>query len=234
MKDFFFIIALIFLGSCVNTNSQTIQNIQVKEFKALIDQEDALIIDVRTPEEFQSGHIKEATNIDFYANNFIEKLKVVRKDVPVYVYCRSGGRSASAARKMEELGFIKVYNLDGGIGGWNAANYMTVTSKKEKKLNSPQFTVLEIQNILNDNQIVLIDFSTEWCVPCKKMKPIIQEIEKENPKIKVVFIDADINKELIKKYEINGVPVFIGFKNSKEVFRHVGIISKEEIVKAII
>ena len=71
-------------------------------------------------------------------------------------------------------------------------------------------------------------------MPCKKMKPIIQEIEKENPKIKVVFIDADINKELIKKYEINGVPVFIGFKNSKEVFRHVGIISKEEIVKAII
>ena len=58
------------------------------------------------------------------------------KDIPVYVYCRSGGRSASAARKMEELGFVKVYNLDGGIGGWNAANYMAVTSKKEKKGNA--------------------------------------------------------------------------------------------------
>ena len=60
-----------------------------------------------------------------------------------------------------------------------------------------------------------------------------QEIKKENRDVKVVFVDADINKELVKKYKIRGVPVFIVFKNGKENFRHVGLISKNEIINKI-
>ena len=65
------------------------------------------------------------------------------------------------------------------------------------------------------------------------MKPVIQQIQKENSNVKVLVIDADANKELIKKHQIKGVPVFIVFKNSKEVFRHVGIVSKEELLKQL-
>jgi thioredoxin 1 len=134
---------------------------------------------------------------------------------------------------MEKLGFTKVYNLNGGIGAWDSSNYTIIKSKEEKKSSQPTFTVSEIENVLKSNELVLIDFSTQWCVPCKKMKPVIQGIQKEKSNVKVLFIDADVNNELIRKHEIKGVPVFIIFKNTKEVFRHVGIISKDELLKQL-
>ena len=231
MREVLYSFAVIFLVSCGNTNSQIIQNIGAAEFNLLINKEKTIVIDVRTPEEFYSGHIKDATNIDFYEGDFIDKLKMVRKDLPILVYCRSGGRSSSSARKMEELGFTRVYNLVGGIGAWNNANYKTIKSKELKVLTQPNFTIAEVDTILKNNDIVLVNFSTEWCVPCKKMKPVVQQIQEENPLAKILFIDADVNKKVIQRYNIQAVPVFIVFKNSKEVFRHVGIISKEELLK---
>ena len=65
------------------------------------------------------------------------------------------------------------------------------------------------------------------------MKPVIEEIKKENKDVKVVFVDADMNKELVKKYKIRGVPVFIIFKDGKEEFRHVGLIDKIELINKI-
>jgi len=86
---------------------------------------------------------------------------------------------------------------------------------------------------LSNNKTVLIDFSTQWCVPCKKMKPIMEEIQRENTTVKVLFIDADANKELVKKYQIKGVPVFIVFKNGEESFRKVGLCNKEELTNQL-
>ena len=233
MKKVLSLLGAIFIISCGNTNSQIIENIVAQQFQKLIKKGDGIIIDVRTSQEFNSGHIKDATNIDFYADDFIDKLKIVRKDIPIYVYCRSGGRSSSSASKMEKLGFTKVYNLLGGIGSWDSANYKTVKSKEGKRSIQPTFTISEMDNILKTNETVLMAFSTEWCVPCKKMKPVIQEIQQENSNVKVLFIDADVNKELVKRCQIKGVPIFIVFKNAKEVFRHVGIISKEELFKQL-
>ena len=62
------------------------------------------------------------------------------------------------------------------------------------------------------------------------MRPVIQEIQKEQINVKVLFIDADINKDLVVRHQIEGVPVFIIFKNGEEVFRHIGIISKSELL----
>ena len=134
---------------------------------------------------------------------------------------------------MASLGFVKVYNLLGGIVAWNTENYITTSSKESTIVKSPNFTNAEIENIFKNNELVLIDFSTEWCVPCKKMKPVIQEIQKENLNVKVIHIDADDHQELIKKYQIKGVPVFMVFKNGKEIFKHVGIISKEALLKQL-
>ena len=82
-------------------------------------------------------------------------------------------------------------------------------------------------------KIILIDFSTQWCVPCKKMRPVIEEIKRETPNVKILFIDADANKELVKKYQIKGVPVFIVFKNGEEYFRKVGLCNKEELTNQL-
>lgn len=233
MKFLCYPLIFLFLVSCSNTKSQVIENIEVSKFYQLTKNLDGIIIDVRTPKEFYSGHIKDASNIDFYSDDFIEKLNIVRKDMPIYVYCRSGGRSSSAAKKMEKLGFYKVYNLIGGIGAWKSEKQRIIKSKDFKVSKHTNITVPEIDNILANNNLVLIHFGTEWCVPCKKMKPVIQKIQKELKDVKVLFIDADINKELVVRHKIDGIPVFIVFRNGEEVFRHIGIISKEKILEQL-
>ncbi len=77
------------------------------------------IIDVRTPEEFEEGYIPHAQNIDIrMGQGFLEALKELDTSVPYYVYCRSGARSNQACQLMSQLGFEKVYNLEGGILDW--------------------------------------------------------------------------------------------------------------------
>lgn len=75
----------------------------------------AVIIDVRTPGEFNSGHIPNALNIDISSAEFPEKINALDRSKEYYVYCRSGGRSTTACQYMVSLGFTKVNNLYGGI-----------------------------------------------------------------------------------------------------------------------
>ncbi|WP_158548330.1 rhodanese-like domain-containing protein [Marixanthomonas ophiurae] len=81
--------------------------------------EQSQLVDVRTTEEFGVSHLKDAQNICVTDADFQEKIKDLDKTKPVYVYCRSGGRSARAAKILEENGFTKVYDLQGGITSWD-------------------------------------------------------------------------------------------------------------------
>ena len=77
------------------------------------------LVDVRTLKEYNSGHIENAINIDFYnSSNFKEAFERLNKDKPVYLYCRSGARSQKAARKLIAMGFSKIYDLKGGYMRW--------------------------------------------------------------------------------------------------------------------
>lgn len=72
------------------------------------------IIDIRTPEEYASGHIDKAINIDFYASDFKDQLEKLNKSEAYSIYCRSGSRSGKALSIMKDLGFINVADLQGG------------------------------------------------------------------------------------------------------------------------
>lgn len=116
--------ALFFLFSLFSGNAQTITKIKTVEVAAFAKEIKTTpkpqILDVRTPEEFAGGHIDNATNIDWQGENFVKSIEKLDKNKPVYVYCRSGKRSLKASEKLEELGFKKIYNLDGGYLKWNA------------------------------------------------------------------------------------------------------------------
>lgn len=79
------------------------------------------LLDVRTPEEFDAGHLAGATNVDFYAAEFTAQLDALDKEQPYFVYCRSGNRSAQTIEIMRDLGFSEVYELEGGILSWLGA-----------------------------------------------------------------------------------------------------------------
>jgi len=84
------------------------------------DNADFIIIDVRTPAEFDSGHIENAMNLDYRSDNFSDEINNLDKDKTYLVYCAVGGRSSGALDIMGELGFIEAYNMLGGINQWAA------------------------------------------------------------------------------------------------------------------
>ncbi len=88
----------------------------------LAEDDHAVILDVRTPQEFEEGYIPDAVNIDIYLGQaFVEALDELDKSKHYYVYCRSGGRSGQACSLMNQMGFDTAYNLKGGILKWKGA-----------------------------------------------------------------------------------------------------------------
>ena len=86
---------------------------------ALVEHPEAVVLDVRTEDEFESGHIPNALNIDLrMGSGFIDEVNALDKNKSYYVYCRSGARSAQAVQVMRDLGFSETYNLIGGILEW--------------------------------------------------------------------------------------------------------------------
>ena len=89
--------------------------------------DDLIVLDVRTPEEFQDGHLDDATMIDFYRDDFRAQLENLDKYAPYLLYCRSGNRSGQTRAIMEELGFTDVADVDGGIVAWVEAGLPVVS-----------------------------------------------------------------------------------------------------------
>lgn len=104
----------------------TIVDVTVNQFKDLLIEQGGTVLDVRTPEEWAEGTISKAEKINFYDDNFASEIEKLNKEEPIFVYCKSGGRSASAAETLKEKGFSKIYNLDGGITAWIDAGNQTV------------------------------------------------------------------------------------------------------------
>ncbi|WP_338038988.1 rhodanese-like domain-containing protein [Maribacter litopenaei] len=89
------------------------------EYAEAISGKKVQLVDVRTPAEYNGGHIKKAINIDFFnASHFKNAFEKLDKNQPVYVYCRSGARSQKAARKLVGMGFTEIYDLRGGYNSW--------------------------------------------------------------------------------------------------------------------
>ncbi len=95
--------------------------IRPEQAQKLIADKKVLVLDVRTPEEFASGHIAGATNIDFRDKDFQAKIAKLDKSQAYLVNCASGARSAKACVAMEDLHFPTLYNLRGGIAAWKEA-----------------------------------------------------------------------------------------------------------------
>ena len=111
----------VFVSSPTATTATAAQSLTPLEYQELFADGSAhMLIDVRTPEEFDSGHIQDAVNIP--VESLPGHLDVVAMDIPVVVYCRSGNRSATAAQILVEGGFQPVYDL-GGINDWVAQGF---------------------------------------------------------------------------------------------------------------
>ena len=116
------------------------------------------------------------------------------------------------------------------------------TSVKESSIKSIKdeetIEIMEIKNpeqfeqeVINESGTVFIDFYATWCMPCKTMSPIIQEIAKEYKEVKFVIIDVDKNEKLAIKYNIMSIPTMMVMKNGEITKTFVGVTNKESIIR---
>jgi rhodanese-related sulfurtransferase len=107
------------LWSCASSAQSSYKNAPIAELSKMKEEQKAIVIDVRTPAEWQQGVISGADLfIDYNSPTFRQQLAKLDKSKTYIVYCRSGGRSAGASQVMVESGFKNVINMQGGISSW--------------------------------------------------------------------------------------------------------------------
>lgn len=215
--------------SCNGQSSKNITDIDPKAFSEKITTTpNAQIIDVRTPQEFTSGHIDNAVNIDWLSDNFVVNTQKLDKTKPVFVYCKTSNRSPQAAKKLEELGFATIYNMKGGLLQWDAEGLSKPTDRIIGVCSQ------EYAELLNTEKKVLIDFYAEWCAPCKKMTPYLLKMQKElADKVTIIRLNADENPTLVKEMKILELPTLLLYENKEIKWKHSGFISEEDLKKQL-
>ena len=116
---------MVFNYSCKEKEVTTrqIEVISPEEMQELSQIEGMQVEDVSTPEEYEEGYIEVFQNIDFFSDTLTQEIEKLDKSKPVIVYCRSGRRSADCAKQLKEKGFVKIYDLEGGITKWEFEGY---------------------------------------------------------------------------------------------------------------
>jgi thioredoxin 1 len=184
------------------------------------------LIDVRTPSEFSGGKIDGALNLDWNGSEFNDQAATLDKNIPVFVYCLSGGRSAAAADYLRDEGFKNVYELSGGMMKWRAEKLPEV----QAMIPNEGITIDAFKDSINVDRIVLVDFYAEWCAPCKKMKPELEALGEEmKDNLLVLRIDVDQNRTLSEELGISALPVVQIYKNNELKWTNKGYTDKETL-----
>lgn len=220
----------LFTYACSNSQStSTKSNLSAVEFqKKIQDLPNTPVIDVRTPGEFNGGHLQNAVNININSENFNREVNKLDKNKPVFVYCLSGNRSGYAANSMRDAGFKEVYELYGGMIKWRAAG---LPETKVASTSDPEMSSSQFNELLKTDKLVLVDVYADWCAPCKRMAPFIDEIKSEMAsKVIVIRINADQNKSLVRELNVTALPTLMLYKNKKVIWTNAGFLTKEEIV----
>lgn len=124
MKKTIFIVmflAGLFTGQAQELVKTQVQVLSVSEYKEAITNKNVQLVDVRTAKEYLGGHINQAVNIDYFQNKiFADIFCRFDKTQPIYIYCRSGKRSKKSSKKLIEMGFEEIYDLEGGYLAWKS------------------------------------------------------------------------------------------------------------------
>lgn len=224
-----FLLAVLLLWSSSTAMAQQKQVVDAATFSEGIQQPGVQIFDVRTAEEFNTGHLSNALQAD-YTNKaeFNERVKYLDKQKPVYIYCLSGGRSSKAAQWMRENGFQQVVELENGINAWKQAG-KPLAGTAEKKL---QLTVASYNKAIAKG-IILTDVGAAWCPPCKQQEPILEKFLQAHKNVTLLKVDGGNDTDVMKAISAKGLPTLILYKNGKEVWRKQGVSSIEELENSL-
>ena len=212
-----------------NPNVKQVNSI---EFEKLIKDSSGTLLDVRTLGEFKNGHIKEAGQLNYYALDFRQKLLLLPKNQPIYLYCNTGYRSQRTAEILVKNGYKDVYNLEHGILEWNLKNLPVLVEPDAKPDIENKMEMDEFNALINSEKLVFIDFYAPWCAPCRKMMPMMDSLKTEyKDKVTIVKINVDASKKLMKELGIVSVPYLVLYYKGIILYSKNGLTEKQELEK---
>ncbi len=127
-NKFLLLIITLLLTACMSSEDD-VMTLKPETFKTKVHSSIALqLIDVRTPEEFNSGHIENAINFNYFSEHFKDSISLLQTNVPVYIYCRSGKRSSKSVEAFKAIGFDSIYQLKGGLLNWKKLGFEIISN----------------------------------------------------------------------------------------------------------
>lgn len=215
------------LGAFTRLSAQAVV-LSVEEFEKGLAVPHTQLLDVRRSSEFNNGHIKNSLQADWTNfDQFKDRVQYLDKNKPVLVYCAAGPRSSAAAQWLRQNGYKDVQELKGGITAWRLASKPVAELVAVKQMDLAEYTQLS-----KGHKTVLVDFGAEWCPPCKKMEPVLKQLQNDlKSNFKLVNVDAGIHVDVMKKLSIEAIPTFVIYKNGKETWRSKGVTDISELKK---
>ena len=116
---------------------------------------------------------------------------------------------------------------------WNYKRVLLTTKERQIMVQEINTDIFDME-VVNNDGITVVDFFANWCGPCRKLGPILEEVERDlETKVKFTKIDTDENIEMAKKYQVSGLPTLLVFKDGEVVERLVGLMPKSTIITNI-
>ncbi|MCB9263033.1 MAG: thioredoxin fold domain-containing protein [Flavobacteriales bacterium] len=225
-------LVLTFFISCGQSQPE-INKLNVNDFKTRLEAAgNPQILDVRTPGEFNGGHIKNAQNIDYNSPDFNQKLKLFKTEDTLFVYCLSGGRSSAAVGILKQMGFKHVNELQGGLMQWKQLDYpLEMGNAPIPVAGLKNLSAMSYDSIANSADLVVVDFFTTWCGPCKLMAPWLKRWHETYPDsvVKIVKIDCEQNLQLQSQQGITAYPTVKIYSKGKLVYDEAGMLTEEQL-----
>lgn len=204
----------------------TVKKLSAAEFAEQIKSlPKGVVIDARTAQEFEAGHLQDAANYNVLApEEFDQQIASLDRSIPVFVYCQSGKRSTVAANKLQAAGFNNIYELRGGIKEW-----------RESKLNestetASRMTRKQFEDLLETDKPVLVEFYFSSCEDCRKLETNLRAVvKKKGDAVKFIRINTATNPVISQQLFVGTVPVVHLYKNKQLIWATSGVVKKSRI-----
>lgn len=209
----------------------TIQVLSPEDFSQKLSKtKDKVLLDVRTSDEYKSGHISDALNLDIDSAGFENGIQSINKNSALFVYSTSDEQNDKAIDMLKGKGFSAIYVLKGGVLAWQDAGFPFDHWPSKNNPHDVLLTEAEYEKSIQQHKQVLVDFNATWCAPCRLQSPILEDIARQKgDSLLFLSIDVDKNMDLAKSQRIEALPTLLIYRDGKQIWKNIGYTEKNII-----